>query len=833
MHSIVFYKLYVYRRYNMQFGFFDDINKEYVITTPETPLPWINYLGCENFFSLKSNTGGGYCFYKDAKLLRLTRYRYNNSPLDNNGHYIYIKDEDTIWNPGWQPSQTPVEDYTCRHGLGYTVISSSKNDIKATQTALVPIGDNCELDKLTIKNTGNSAKHLSVYSYIEFCLWNAVDDCNNFQRNFSTGEVEVQPEITIGGSDMSAIYHKTEYRERRNHYAVHAVSTAANGFDTSRESFIGTYGSPAMPKAVKEGTSYNSIASGWSPVGSFRIDINLEPGEEKEYVFIIGYAENPDDKKWESFGIINKEPAYALLEKYNTPAKFDTALAALKDYWTHLLSSYIVDTEDKKLCRMVNIWNQYQCMVTFNMSRSASYYESGTGRGMGFRDSCQDLLGFVHLIPDSARQRILDIAATQFEDGSAYHQYQPLTKKGNSDIGSGFNDDPLWLIAGTAAYLKETGDFSILDENVAFDCDAGKAQPLMEHLRRSFNYTTTHLGPHKLPLIGRADWNDCLNLNCFSSAPGESFQTTGPSEGPVAESVFIAGMYVKYGNEYADICHIAGLSEEENAVRSHVDDMYKTVLDAGWDGEWFLRAYDAESRKVGSHECEDGQIYIEPQGFCVMAGIGVKEGLAQKAMDSVEKILDTKYGIMILQPAYKSYHLELGEVSSYPPGYKENAGIFCHNNPWVSIAETVVDDKNRAFETYKKICPAYLEEISEIHRTEPYVYSQMIAGKDAARFGEAKNSWLTGTAAWTFTSISQYILGVRASFEGLTIDPCLPDSIKNLTITRKFRNAVYNITIINEKHERVSSLIVNGSEISGNTVPYNKDTKVYNVTVNI
>ena len=469
----------------MQFGFFDDINKEYVITTPETPLPWINYLGCENFFSLKSNTGGGYCFYKDAKLLRLTRYRYNNSPLDNNGHYIYIKDEDTIWNPGWQPSQTPVEDYTCRHGLGYTVISSSKNDIKATQTALVPIGDNCELDKLTIKNTGNSAKHLSVYSYIEFCLWNAVDDCNNFQRNFSTGEVEVQPEITIGTSDMSAIYHKTEYRERRNHYAVHAVSTAANGFDTSRESFIGTYGSPAMPKAVKEGTSYNSIASGWSPVGSFRIDIDLEPGEEKEYVFIIGYAENPDDKKWESFGIINKEPAYALLEKYNTPAKFDTALAALKDYWTHLLSSYIVDTEDKKLCRMVNIWNQYQCMVTFNMSRSASYYESGTGRGMGFRDSCQDLLGFVHLIPDSARQRILDIAATQFEDGSAYHQYQPLTKKGNSDIGSGFNDDPLWLIAGTAAYLKETGDFSILDENVAFDCDTSKSQPLMEHLRLS------------------------------------------------------------------------------------------------------------------------------------------------------------------------------------------------------------------------------------------------------------------------------------------------------------------------------------------------------------
>ena len=699
--------------------------------------------------------------------------------------------------------------------------------------SLVPIGDNCELNKLTVKNTGSIAKHFSVYSYIEFCLWNAVDDCNNFQRNFSTGEVEVQPERNIGDVDMSVIYHKTEYRERRNHYAVHAVNTKASGFDTSRESFIGTYGSPAAPKAVKEGTSYNSIASGWSPIGSFRIDIDLEPGEEKDFIFVIGYAENPEDSKWESFGIINKEPAYRLLEKYNTAYKFDAALSRLKDYWNSLLSTYIVDAEDKKLCRMVNIWNQYQCMVTFNMSRSASYYESGTGRGMGFRDSCQDLLGFVHLIPDSARQRILDIAATQFEDGSAYHQYQPLTKKGNSDIGSGFNDDPLWLIAGTAAYIKETNDYSILDEQVAFDCDTGKQQPLMEHLRRSFNYTTTHLGPHKLPLIGRADWNDCLNLNCFSSAPGESFQTTGPSEGPVAESVFIAGMYVKYGNEYADICHRTGNLDEEAKVREHVADMYNAVLEAGWDGEWFLRAYDADSNKVGSSECEEGKIFIEPQGFCVMAGIGVKEGLAQKAMDSVEKLLDTQYGIMILQPAYRSYHLELGEVSSYPPGYKENAGIFCHNNPWVSIAETVVDDKNRAFETYKKICPAYLEEISEIHRTEPYVYSQMIAGRDAARFGEAKNSWLTGTAAWTFTSISQYILGVRASFDGLTIDPCLPDSIDHLTIIRKFRGAVYNITVNNTRHERVTSMIVNGQEIQGNTIPYDANIKEFNVTVNI
>ena len=431
---------------------------------------------------------------------------------------------------------------------------------------------------------------------------------------------------------------------------------------------------------------------------------------------------------------------------------------------------------------------------------------------MGFRDSCQDLLGFVHLIPKRARQRILDIAATQFEDGSAYHQYQPLTKKGNSDIGSGFNDDPLWLIAGTAAYIKETGDLSILDETVDFNNDPALARPLMEHLKRSFDYTGNHLGPHGLPLIGRADWNDCLNLNCFSREPGESFQTFGPSEGPVAESVFIAGMFVKYGSEYAQICRLKGYQEEAERAKAAVSDMYQTVLDAGWDGEWFIRAYDAFGEKVGSDECPEGKIYIEPQGFCVLADIGVKEGHARKALDSVKEQLDTKYGIVLQQPAYTKYYLNLGEISSYPPGYKENAGIFCHNNPWISIAETRIGRGGRAFEIYRRTCPAYIEDISEIHRTEPYVYSQMIAGKDAPRHGEAKNSWLTGTAAWTFVNVSQYILGIRPSFDGLVIDPCIPAEMEGFTVTRKYRNAVYHIHVHNPNHVEkvISSLTVNG-----------------------
>ena len=808
----------------MKYGHFDDVHQEYVITTPKTPLPWINYLGCNEFFSLISNTCGGYTFYKDAKLLRLTRYRYNNVPTDNNGKYLYIKDGDTVWNPGWQPTKTELDSYECRHGIGYSRFTSSKNGVKASVLSFVPLKDNCEISQLTLTNGSSENKKLSIFSYVEWCLWNADDDMKNFQRNLSIGEVEVQD---------STIYHKTEYRERRNHYAIYSVNTKIDGFDTSRDAFLGAYRGADSPEVIENGKCTNSMASGWSPIASHQINVDLAPGETKTFIFVLGYIENPDEEKWESYGVINKTRAKEMLAKYQTDAQVEKAFADLQAYWKDLLSRYTVDSADDKVNRMVNTWNQYQCMVTFNMSRSASYYESGIGRGMGFRDSCQDLLGFVHLIPDRARERIIDIASTQFQDGSAYHQYQPLTKKGNSDIGSGFNDDPLWLIAGTSAYVKETGDTSILTQMVPFDNDMSVAAPLMDHLKRSLDYIINHKGPHNLPLIGRADWNDCLNLNCFSAHPGESFQTFGPSEGPVAESVFIAGMFVKYSEEYAQLCELLGDAAEAARARKEVQAMYDAILKDGWDGDWFVRAYDAYSHKVGSKECREGQIYIEPQGFCVLAGVGVKEGLAEKALNSVKERLDTKYGVMILQPAYTEYHLELGEVSSYPPGYKENAGIFCHNNPWVSIAETVIGRGDRAFEIYRKTCPAYIEDISEIHRTEPYVYSQMVAGKDAKFHGEAKNSWLTGTAAWTFVNISQYILGVAPTHQGLSVDPCIPKGFGDFSVTRKFREGTYHIQVKNPQNveKGVVSMTVDGKAVDGHIIPYEKGKEEYNVVI--
>ncbi len=807
----------------MTYGYFDDAKREYVITRPDTPYPWINYLGSEDFFSLLSNTSGGYSFYKDARLLRLTRYRYNNVPTDMGGHYYYIKDGESVWNPGWMPVKTRLDRYECRHGLGYSVIASEKDGLKARQTVLVPRGQTAEVAQLVLTNASGKEKQVSLFSFVEFCLWNAMDDSTNFQRNYNIGEVEVHG---------SALYHKTEYRERRNHYAMFSVNAPVDGFDTDRESFIGLYNGLHNPQVVLEDAPRSSVASGWAPIGSHCIRRTLQPGETVSFVFVLGYCENPEEEKFEAPGLINKAPAKKLLEAFQTDAQFEAALAGVKEYWDELLSTYQVKSANEKMDRMVNIWNQYQCMVTFNMSRSASYFESGIGRGMGFRDSTQDLLGFVHLVPERARERIIDIASTQFEDGSAYHQYQPLTKRGNMDVGSGFNDDPLWLIVGVAAYIKETGDFSILSESVPFGNDWSKAQPLMEHMRRSFRYTSTHLGPHGLPLIGRADWNDCLNLNCFSKTPGESFQTCQNYDSGIAESVFIAGMFVAVADDYAELSRRFGWAEEAVFAGEQKLKMEKTVLEHGWDGKWFLRAYDAYGNKVGSETCPEGQIFIEPQGYCVMGGIGVKEGFAQQALDSVRERLMNRHGIALLAPTYSTYHVELGEISSYPPGYKENGSIFCHNNPWITIAETVLGHGDRAFEVYSLTCPAYTED-QQLHRTEPYVYSQTIAGPDAKRFGEAKNSWLTGTAAWCFYSVSNAILGVKPEYDGLRLDPCLPGELKELTLTRRFRGNTYVIDVINKAggEKKGVHLTVDGREMDGDTLPVSKETgKTYRVT---
>ncbi len=773
---------------NKTYGHFDDAAREYVITDPATPWPWINYLGSEDFFALISNTAGGYCFCRDAKFRRILRYRYNGVPMDDGGRYFYIREEDgSVWNPGWKPCKTPLDAYECRHGMGYTRIRGERKGLRADVLFFVPPGRRCEVHKLTLTNDGKTARDFRLFSFVEWCLWNAATDMENFQRNLSTGEVEIEG---------STLYHKTEYRERRDHYAFYGVNAPVDGFDTDRESFIGMYNGFDAPQNVLAGQASNSVAHGWSPIASHFFRLHLEPGESRTLIFVLGYVENPADAKFAADGTIDKTRAHELLAAFDSEAKVDAAFAALNRYWDDLLGRFQVESGCPELDRMVNIWNQYQCMVTFNMSRSASFFESGIGRGMGFRDSNQDLVGFVHQIPERARQRILDIAATQFPDGGCYHQYQPLTKRGNDGIGGGFNDDPLWLIFGTVAYLKETGDFSILDEQVPFDNQPGSEVSLLEHLRVSFGHVTANLGPHGLPLIGRADWNDCLNLNCFSNNPDDSFQTTeNKSSGSKAESLMIAGLFVCEGKDYAAL--LRHLGRDAAPVEAAVAQMEQAIREHGWDGEWFLRAYDYFGRKIGSHENEEGQIFIESQGWCTMARIGAEEGLCDRALDSAKRILDSEHGLVLNQPAYTRYFIEYGEISSYPQGYKENAGIFCHNNPWVIIGEALAGRAADAWEHYCKISPAFIKD-QQLHKVEPYVYCQMVAGKDAARPGEGKNSWLTGTAAWNWYTATEFLLGIHPEYDGLRIEPCLPaDRFPTYRVVRRFRDAEYDLTIHN------------------------------------
>ena len=804
----------------MRYGHFDDEQREYVIEHLDTPLPWINYLGSENFFGLISNTAGGYSFYRDARLRRLTRYRYNDAPLDSGGRCLYLRDDNSTsgagglltWSPTGGPMRRQLDSYECRHGLGYTLISSHLAGIQAQTRFFVPLGEDLEVWHVTLQNQREQSADLSLFAAVEFCLWDAMDDATNFQRNYSIGEVEFAEDV---------IYHKSEYRERRDHFAFMACSLPLSGFDTQRDAFLGPHRGWDSPLGVEQGQLSGSLASGWHPAGVQHVRIRLEPGEQKSISFLLGYFENPPAEKFDppASQFINKRGVAPIIARYRNPSEVENAFRALRAQWDGLLETLQINTPDMHTNRMVNIWNAYQVMITFNLSRSASYFESGIGRGMGFRDSNQDLLGFVQLDPARARRRILDLASTQFENGGAYHQYQPLTRQGNHDIGSGFNDDPLWLVLSTAAYLKETGDWSILDELAPYDNQPGSERPLYEHLKASVGFTLDRLGSHGLPLIGRADWNDCLNLNCFSDKPGQSFQTTVNVDGKVAESVFIAGLFVLAAQEMSHIAAHRHFGQDAESFRLAAQEMENIIWEAGWDGAWFRRAYDNFGQALGSSDCTEGQIFIEPQGICIMAGLGLENGNAQHALDSVAERLATPHGIVLHQPAFTHYYLHLGEISSYPPGYKENAGIFCHCNPWIMIAETRIGRGDRAYDYYLRINPSAREAISEIHRCEPYVYAQMIAGRDAPAHGEAKNSWLTGTASWNYVAITQWILGIRPTYQGLEISPVIPSEWRGFTAVRYFRGIRYNIEVERRGLGNHPRLELEGQPIAGTVVP--------------
>ena len=785
------------------YGVFDDAAREYVIERPDTPLPWLNYLGEQDLFGLCTNTCGGYTFWRDARLRRLTRYRYNDAPLDSVGRYLYVNDRGTVWNPGWKPTKTPLDRYECRHGLGYTRILGAKAGVEVELCFFVPPGENVEIWRTTVRNSGVEAKDLSLFSYAEFCLYEALNDMTNYQRTYSIGEVEVE-------RAGAAIFHTTEHRERRDHVTLFGCTHEVAGFDTSRDAFVGTHNGLHEAAVAFAGHATSSIAHGWNPIGGHQVDVHLEPGSSETFSFVLAYVEEG-----------GTQAGLEVLDRFSEPAAVDESFGRLGDFWDDLLSRFQVECPDPHVERMLNTWNQYQCLVTFNLSRSASLFETGIGRGMGFRDSNQDILGFVHLIPDQARQRILDLASTQLADGTCFHQYQPLTREGNAEIGGGFNDDPLWLVISTCAYVKETGDASILSEAVGYADTPGSGEDLLHHLETSIAYTCARRGPHGLPLIGHADWNDCLNLNCFSTEPNESFQAAGDVEGSVAESVMIAGLFLYATHALAGLYRYLARPDDARRLERARTQVLDAVEAEAWDGDWYLRAFDAEGHPIGSHVCDEGQIFVESQAWCVLGGAGSDSDRARRALDSVQRRLATPDGIVLLQPTYSRYRVELGEISSYPPGNKENGSVFCHTNPWITLGWCLLGDGSKALETYLAICPSTREERIETYRSEPYVYAQTIAGPDAATPGEAKNSWLTGTAAWAFTSGAQGLLGIVPDYDGLRIDPCIPTSWESFHVTRRFRGTVYEIEVRNPDGagHGVSSLTVDGREFEGNVLP--------------
>ena len=764
----------------MRYGYFDQKNKEYVVTRPDTPTPWINYIGSGNYGGIVSNTGGGYSFHKDPQNRRVTRYRYNSIPMDRPGRYIYIRDKATgkYWNPGFQPSGVKLDNYSCRHGMGYTVLSGEYNGVASDVTYFVPDDKNFEVWLVKVKNHRNTSQNLQVFAYAEFCFWQAIMDQQN---------VDWVQQINQGRYEDGII---TWYPHYINDNATFfATGEEVSSFDTNLEAFIGKYRSESNPLAVEQGACSNSISYRMNGVGAFCIDIDLQAQEEKEIVFVLGFAEERAKIREE-------------IQDYLTVEQAHQALKRLNNYWNSYVGKLKVVTPDEDMDLFVNVWNQYQCKTTFNWSRFVSLYQLGLGRGMGIRDSAQDTLGVMHTIPEEAKELIIKLLKCQYTDGRSYHLFFPLTGEGGEGDApikkyDWYSDDHLWLILAVNAYVKETGDFAFLDESIMYN-DKKTSATVMEHLDMALEFTNNHRGPNNIALAGRADWNDTLNLD------------TGKG---IAESVFTAMLYCRAAMEMTELCSYLGKGALKDKYTSMFEDMKNAINASSWDGEWYKRAFDDNGQPLGSKENEFGKIFINSQSWAILGGVADKEK-SEKCLESVEKYLNSKHGIVTMYPAYNKYDDTKGGVTTYYPGAKENGGIFLHTNPWMMIAEIMMGNGEKGYQYYKQTLPANRNDDAELYEVEPYVYCQNILGKEHPHFGTGRNSWLSGTAAWNMVASSQYILGIRPGYDSLIVEPCIPAQWNGFKAMREFRGAIYNIEVQNPNRVNcgISKIIVDGVE---------------------
>ncbi len=779
----------------MQYGYFDDDHAEYVITRPDTPTPWINYLGFGKFGSIISQCAGGYCFDRDPRNRRVTRYRYNAVPVDQPGRYLYLRDKHSgaYWSASWQPVKASLDHFECRHGLGYTRIQARKNGVESEVCFFVPDGAAAELWNLKLRCDRPCT--LQVFTYVEFCHYDAVQDQEDVDWVQQIGQGRFK--------DQTILF----YNPMENGFSYFWTDSLVKSFDTGRDNFVGPYRDLGNPIALERGTCSNQETYRGNTVGCFEIEVNLLPGQDCEINFMLGV----EDKKT----TISKS-----IRRFGNPKGRTEAWKALNDYWTGFRSNQIVHTPDADMNRMLNIWNQYQCKCTFNWSRFVSLYQLGIRRGMGTRDSAQDCLGVMHTMAPDTRFLMVNLLKCQFPEGDAHHQYYPLTGQGDSH---GYSDDHLWIILSVCQYLKETGDFSFLKEKITYakrppdatlkGVPRGKktSDTVLGHLEQAIAFSLKNVGPHGITKAGFADWNDTINLD----------QGKGK-----AESVFSAMLLGAVILELIGLYEFIKKSRQASALRAQHRKLSATINKHCWDGAWYVRAWDDTGRVLGSKKSEKGKIFINTQSWAVLGATASTER-GRQALQSAHDQCNTQEGVLLCYPSYTEFDPSKGGVSTYPPGAKENGGIFLHSNPWLMIAHTQLGDGDRAYQYYRQILPCHRN--ADRYEVEPYVYCQNILGKEHPQHGLGRNSWLTGTAAWNYVAATQYILGIRPGYAGLQVKPVLPSAWNGFDIERVYRGTRYVISVrkpAGKSAQRVANMRVDGKLISGTVIPPSKKKRV-------
>ena len=782
----------------MQFGYFDDINKEYVITRPDTPRSWSNYLGSTEYGAIITNNAGGYSFYKSAAQGRFTRLRFNAVPLDQPGRYLYLRDHDNgdYWSASWQPVGKPLDEYKseCRHGSAYTIISSEYAGIRAETTYFVPLGRNFECWRVRLTNLSGRPRRLSAFTYVEYVgNWSAYDDLINLQYTQHIVRMAVEGGIIDHGTNVNLplMPDNFEQKDQGRHTFLALVGSEVSGYDTDRTAFLGTYGSYANPAVVERGECSNSLAAGDNGCGVLESRIRLEPGETREFLVLMGV------------GTAREEGRRAAGE-FGNPEKVAQELAALKSYWHARIAGIDVETPDAEFNSMLNMWSPFNCLMTYAWSRAASLIYAGERDGLGFRDTVQDMLGVMHTIPAEAIRRLELMITGQVSTGGA----MPVVKQFAHRPGSEHapreedyrSDDCLWLFNAIPAYVKETGDLSFYGKVLPY-ADAGE-DTVLGHLKRAILFSLNRSGAHGLPCGLSADWNDCIRL------------------GDRGESVFVA-FQLRYAlSVYLEVSHLLASNEEKAWAQSNLDRLDQDLRDHAWDGEWYLRAYRADGFEFGSSSSREGQIFLNPQSWAVLSG-HADAGRAASAMQAVRDRLATEYGLMICDPPYVETDYNVMRAALFNPGMKENGSIFTHTQGWAVIAETMLGHGDLAWQYFRATLPGAWNTRAEVREIEPYVYCQFTHSKYSPRFGASRVPWLSGSAAWSFFTATQHILGLRPEYGGLRIDPCIPAAWKGFTVTRVFRGKKVRVEVHNPAgvQQGVLKLVLNGEPLEGNFIP--------------